>query len=68
MIAIYGIGGKRAAKIWQFYFDVAAPDLKESILERWATTPIPSASLALVLLQKHTQDEELLEKVTAKHK
>ena len=44
VISIYGIGGRRAAKIWQLYVDVTPPDLKVPILERWATTPIPSAT------------------------
>ena len=26
VISIYGIGGKRAAKIWQLYVDVTPPD------------------------------------------
>jgi hypothetical protein len=32
VIAIYGIGGKRAAKIWQLYFDYAPQEKKIEIL------------------------------------
>lgn len=56
VISIYGIGGKRAAKIWQLYFDIAPQEKKIEILVRWATTPIPSAIQALEQLKKFETD------------